>query len=78
MAGNVWEWTCSDYGPSYGGDEQRCSTARSNEGQRVVRGGSWNNGAGDLRLAKRLARKPDYRDAMTGFRVVMEETNTIP
>ena len=34
--------------------------------------------AGDLRLAKRLARKPDYRDAMTGFRVVMEETNTIP
>ena len=40
---------------------------------RVVRGGSWNNGPGDLRSAKRLARKPDQRDAMTGFRVLMEE-----
>ena len=78
MAGNVWEWTCSDYNPNYGGDEQRCSTARPNEGQRVVRGGSWNNGAGDLRVAKRLARKPDYRDAMTGFRVVMEESGATP
>ena len=78
MAGNVWEWTCSDYNPNYGGDEQRCSTARPNEGQRVVRGGSWNDGAGDLRAAKRLARKPDYRDAMTGFRVVMEESGATP
>ena len=78
MTGNAWEWTCSDYNPNYGGDEQRCSTARANEGQRVVRGGSWNNGAGDLRLAKRLARKPDYRDAMTGFRVIMEEPGASP
>ncbi|MDS4031028.1 MAG: SUMF1/EgtB/PvdO family nonheme iron enzyme [Candidatus Contendobacter sp.] len=73
LTGNVWEWTCSDYNPTYNGDEQRCSTLRSNEGQRTVRGGSWNNGAGDLRVAKRLARKPDYRDAMTGFRVILEE-----
>jgi formylglycine-generating enzyme required for sulfatase activity/serine/threonine protein kinase len=73
MLGNVWEWTCSDYSPNYDGAEQRCSTLRSSEGQRVVRGGSWNNGAGDLRLARRLPRKPDHRDAMTGFRVVMEE-----
>ena len=78
MSGNVWEWTCSDYNPNYKGDEQRCSTARSNEGQRVVRGGSWNNGAGDLRLAKRLARKPDYRDGMTGFRIIMEEPGATP
>ena len=78
MTGNVWEWTCSDYNPNHGGDEQRCSTLRSNEGQRVVRGGSWNNGAGDLRVAKRLARKPDYRDAMTGFRVILEEAGATP
>ncbi len=78
MAGNVWEWTCSDYNPNYGGDEQRCSTLRPNEGQRVVRGGSWNNGAGELRLAKRLSRKPDYRDATTGFRVIMEESGATP
>ena len=78
MTGNVWEWTCSDYNPDYGGDEQRCSTLRPNEGQRSVRGGSWNNGAGDLRVARRQARKPDYRDATTGFRVIMEENDAKP
>ncbi len=73
MAGNVWEWTCSDYDPAYTGQEQRCSNQRPTEGLRVVRGGSWNSGAGDVRSAKRMPRKPIYRDATTGFRIVMEE-----
>ncbi|MEI2741074.1 MAG: SUMF1/EgtB/PvdO family nonheme iron enzyme [Candidatus Competibacter sp.] len=73
MAGNVWEWTCSEYAQDYGDSEQNCSDKRGNEGLRAVRGGSWNSGPGELRAAKRLARKPDYRDAMTGFRVIMEE-----
>jgi formylglycine-generating enzyme required for sulfatase activity len=73
MAGNVWEWTCSEYNPNYGGPEQRCSTRRPAEGQRVVRGGSWNNGPGELRSAKRLPRKPDGREPIIGFRLVMEE-----
>ena len=73
MAGNVWEWTCSEYDPKYGGAEQRCSTRRSSEVRRVVRGGSWNSGAGELRSAQRLPRKPSHQDTMTGFRVVMEE-----
>ncbi|MFZ1830664.1 MAG: SUMF1/EgtB/PvdO family nonheme iron enzyme [Candidatus Competibacteraceae bacterium] len=73
IAGNVWEWTCSEYLPNYGSEEQRCSTKRPNEGQRVIRGGSWNNGPGELRSAKRLPRKPGDRDALTGFRVVMEK-----
>ncbi|HCB12768.1 MAG TPA: hypothetical protein DEP36_04260 [Gammaproteobacteria bacterium] len=73
VAGNVWEWTCSEYYPNYAGEEQRCSAKRPNQGQRVTRGGSWNNGAGDLRSAKRLPRKPEDRDALTGFRVIMEE-----
>ncbi|MFO1420553.1 MAG: SUMF1/EgtB/PvdO family nonheme iron enzyme, partial [Candidatus Competibacteraceae bacterium] len=73
MAGNVWEWTCSEYNPNFGGEEQRCSTRRPTEGQRVVRGGAWNNGPAELRSAKRLPRKTDYRDPTTGFRLVMEE-----
>lgn len=73
MAGNVWEWTCSEYDRAYSGQEQGCSDRSATDGMRVVRGGSWNNGPGDLRSAKRLARKPDQRDAMTGFRVLMEE-----
>ena len=44
VAGNAWEWTCSEYDPSYGGQEQGCSDKRANEGLRVLRGGSWNNG----------------------------------
>jgi formylglycine-generating enzyme required for sulfatase activity/serine/threonine protein kinase len=73
VIGNVWEWTCSEYQPAYSGDEQTCSAKRPGEGQRVVRGGSWNNGPGELRSAKRLARKPGDRDAMTGFRILQEE-----
>jgi formylglycine-generating enzyme required for sulfatase activity len=73
VAGNVWEWTCSEYYSNYSGEEERCSAKRSSQGQRVARGGSWNNGAGDLRSAKRLPRKPGDRDALTGFRVIMEE-----
>lgn len=73
VVGNVWEWTCSEYQPAYGGEEQACSVKRPGEGQRVVRGGSWNNGPGELRSAKRLARKPGDRDAMTGFRILQEE-----
>ncbi len=73
LAGNAWEWTCSEYLPNYGSEEQRCSARRPNEGQRVTRGGSWNNGPGDLRSAKRLPRKPGDRDGLTGFRVLMEK-----
>lgn len=73
LAGNVWEWTCSEYDANYSGQEQGCSDKRGNEGLRALRGGSWNNGPGELRSAKRQPRKPDYRDAMTGFRVLMEE-----
>ncbi|MFO1372463.1 MAG: SUMF1/EgtB/PvdO family nonheme iron enzyme [Candidatus Competibacteraceae bacterium] len=73
VAGNVWEWTCSEYDPAYGDQAQNCSEKRPNEGQRVTRGGSWNNGPAELRLAKRLPRKPGDHDAMTGFRVIMEE-----
>ncbi len=71
-SGNVWEWTCSEYLPHYGSEEQRCSAKRPNEGLRTVRGGSWNNGPGELRSAKRLPRKPGDRDGLTGFRVVTD------
>jgi formylglycine-generating enzyme required for sulfatase activity len=73
MSGNIWEWTCSEYDSKYGGQEQGCSDKGPNEGQRVARGGAWNNGSGDLRSAKRSPRKPEQSDSYTGFRVLMEE-----
>ncbi len=39
-AGNVWEWTCSEYQASYAGKEQQCADSA---GSFVLRGGAWNS-----------------------------------
>ncbi|MDA0738371.1 MAG: formylglycine-generating enzyme family protein [Nitrospirae bacterium] len=54
MAGNVWEWTNSWY-------EER-------NRNRVVRGGSWVNGAGYLRSSNRFRDTPTSRGNYVGFR----------
>ncbi len=57
MAGNVWEWSDSWY------DEKTRS-------HRVLRGGSWNDGAGGCRSAYRSGGSPGYRTYLIGFRLV--------
>jgi len=54
MAGNVWEWTASDY--EYG------------EWAKVLRGSSWRGERGDVGCAEYFWRPPDYRDSVVGFR----------
>ena len=55
LAGNVWEWTASDYSPG--------SVYKS------IRGGSWNGGnEGCLRAAYRDGDDPSGRDDYQGFR----------
>ncbi len=55
LAGNVWEWTSSNYGAS--------------SERRVVRGGSWLAGhAGGLRASSRSDDAPSYRLDFLGFR----------
>jgi formylglycine-generating enzyme required for sulfatase activity len=56
MAGNVWEWTSSDW-----------STAG-----KVVRGASFDNGAWRLRAACRIWWSPVYGFGIFGFRCVRE------
>jgi len=49
-AGNVWEWTCSEYENPYNGKEISCS----NDGSLfVLRGGSWVNDAMRVRSSNR-------------------------
>jgi formylglycine-generating enzyme required for sulfatase activity len=55
MAGNVWEWTASDYG----------------QGGRVVRGGAFSNGGGYARCACRYSYAPNLVWNSSGFRVVV-------
>jgi formylglycine-generating enzyme required for sulfatase activity len=68
MAGNVWEWTCSDYVNSYDSSELKCSTGNTNT-LRVLRGGSWNYNPGGLRSADRNFYSPGNRGVNLGFRL---------
>jgi hypothetical protein len=65
-AGNVWEWTCSEYTDKYNGKEKQCSTSGSSF---VLRGGSWFGGPRYLRSADRNWNVPTGRDEYFGFRL---------
>ena len=56
MAGNVWEW-CQDW---YSSDQK----------YKVLRGGSWSNGTGSVRLDNRHYYSPAFRNPFNGFRCV--------
>ncbi len=54
LAGNVWEWTDSDFASS----------------SKVLRGGSWANAVDYVRSTHRNASVPDFRSVDLGFRCV--------
>jgi formylglycine-generating enzyme required for sulfatase activity len=73
MSGSVWEWVLDEYKGSYKGAPTDgtpvCSTpaCEDNGSRRVVRGGSWFNGADYLRAAYRGRGGSDFRRYL-GFR----------
>ncbi|MGE0384699.1 MAG: SUMF1/EgtB/PvdO family nonheme iron enzyme [Gammaproteobacteria bacterium] len=70
MVGNVREWVADAWHDSHAGAPADGS-ARSGGTMRVVRGGSFRNGADALRSAAREPRPADGSDDETGFRVVL-------
>jgi formylglycine-generating enzyme required for sulfatase activity len=70
MAGNVWEWTNSILKPyPYVAGDGR-ERADSTE-DRVLRGGSWTNNAGNARAACRADGEPGLLDDIYGFRLAL-------
>ncbi|MEM8898186.1 MAG: SUMF1/EgtB/PvdO family nonheme iron enzyme [Bacteroidota bacterium] len=67
MSGNVREW-CQDWYGSYPSGPQTDPTGPTSGIYRVIRGGSWNDGASNLRVASRNSWDPDYRFYDVGFR----------
>ena len=63
-AGNVWEWTLSEY---TGGNNKDLTYARP----RVLRGGSWFGNLDLARAAQRFRLDPGDRNYVFGFRVVL-------
>ncbi len=71
MHGNVSEWCNDTYTNSY---EENTPNQRMNEGtSKVVRGGSWNDAAKNLRSASRNPLLESSRTPYIGFRVAISE-----
>lgn len=68
MCGNVAEW-CQDYYDYYDASQQNNPQGPNEGDTRVIRGGSWQQGAQECRNSSRYDDSPSIRYYFTGFRL---------
>jgi formylglycine-generating enzyme required for sulfatase activity len=70
LAGNVWEWTRSEYrNYPYDPDDGREDMRNPAEKRFTLRGGGWGYRSGDLRASNRLNNAPDVHYVNIGVRL---------
>jgi formylglycine-generating enzyme required for sulfatase activity len=73
MHGNVWEWVQDTFHGNYNGAPSDGSAWEGGSGSpRIIRGGSWLDGAYYCRSAKRRVDDPGNRRGTVGFRLVRD------
>ena len=79
MLGNAWEW-CADWwaADTYTTSAETDPSGPATGEYRVIRGGSFFAGAGNIRCSSRYRGIPDHRHEEDGFRVVLPENELIP
>ncbi len=68
-SGNVWEWSADCWREDYSEKNRGAPDEPAECSKRVLRGGSWDSAAVQLRSAERFWDAPAYRFSVTGFRV---------